>query len=92
MQGRAQPQIERSDMKQATKRLAFISSICATLLAVSACGEKPKTVDYFKQNPGEIQKTLDECKNKAINIAADTTEARNCRAAELAKLRGYFKD
>ncbi len=79
-------------MKPATKRLTAFTLIGAMLIAVSACGEKVKTVDYFKDHPNEIQPTLDDCKNKTVNIAADTVEARNCRAAELAKLRGYFKD
>lgn len=87
-----QPQIKRSDMKPATKQLTYLTIIGSLLIAVSACGERAKTVDYFKEHPKEIQPMLDECKNKAVNIAADTIEARNCRAAELAKLRGYFKD
>jgi uncharacterized lipoprotein YehR (DUF1307 family) len=63
-----------------TKKMIFISSV---LLALTACGEKEQTVDWYEQNAPERKAMLEKCKNNPGRyqnnpncINADTAENR----------------
>jgi len=60
-----------------TKRSLVITFVLAALL--SGCDEQPKTKEWFKDNPDEMNKVFDKCQKSGD----ETVNCRNAKAAHL---------
>jgi hypothetical protein len=64
--------------------------VALSTVALVACEQAPKTVDYYVENQEEMDRVLEDCKNNAINPFGDSKEAQNCRAAADAQTQVFF--
>lgn len=56
----------------------------SALLAFAAIAHAETTVESFGKDEKKIRAVLDDCKNRAVNVRADTADAQRCRAAKTA--------
>ncbi len=66
------------------KRIVWVMAVLAAAAGLAACGKKEpesKTMKYFMQHKGEIDKVIADCKNRGFNPLASTPEARTCDTA-----------
>lgn len=65
-----------------------IISLCLLSLALAACEERTKTVDYYQRHREEMLTKLKECRNDPGGLGRST----NCLNANTAEFRGSISN
>ncbi|NDJ26932.1 hypothetical protein DMB95_03180 [Campylobacter sp. MIT 12-8780] len=58
------------------KTKILLLAVLATIL-FSACSEEPKSVEYYKNNPEERKKKINECWKKLYDYMAKNPQAKD---------------
>lgn len=65
-----------------------IVSLCLLSMALAACEEQTKTVDYYQRHREEMLTKLIECRNDPAGLG----RTKNCLNANTAEFRGSIID
>lgn len=58
--------------------------LAIAILGMSTISRAEVTVESFGKDEAKIKATLDDCKNRAVNLNSESADAQKCRAAKAA--------
>lgn len=64
------------------------SIICCVFLtlALTACGEKTKTEEWYISHPEELKQEFEKCKSKSL---AEMVKDKHCQTIEKARIKAF---